>query len=171
MNMHSFRPLAGALLALAVSTSAQAVDGTVNFNGKIVNVPCTISTEGKNIQVNMQDVSTGAVLDGSSPKTPFSIKLTNCSDAMKKRVTVTFSGTQVANGLLALKNDAGVAQNVAIQLYQDNKPLSLGTASSSLDLKKGDFEIPFAAQYVSYGGSLPVAGSANAIGQFTMTYQ
>ncbi|WP_242468144.1 fimbrial protein [Burkholderia plantarii] len=170
MNAHSFRCLAGALLALAASTSAHAVDGTVNFSGHIVDTPCTISTDGKTIAVNMQDVSAGAVLDTSAPKTPFSIRLGNCSTALKQNVQVTFSGTQVGNGLLSLRNEPGAAKNVAIQLYQNGKALSLGKLSDSVPLKQGASEIPFAAQYVSYGGALPVSGTANAIAQFTLTY-
>lgn len=171
MNTHPFRSLAGALLALAVSTSAHAIDGTVNFNGNIVDAPCTISTDGKTIAVPMQDISTGAVIDTSAPKTPFSIKLTNCSTAMKQSVQVTFSGTKTGNGLIKLSQARQpVAQNVAIQLYQNGKTLSLDTLSDAVPLKKGDSEIAFAAQYVSVGGQLPVAGSADAVAQFTLTY-
>ncbi|MFY4696818.1 fimbrial protein [Burkholderia glumae] len=169
MNTYSLHPVAGALLALAVSTSAHAFDGTVNFNGNVVDAPCTISTDGKNLQVSMQDISTGAVLDGSAPKTPFSIKLNNCSTAIKKTVQVTFSGTKAGDGMLALTSESGAAKNVAIQLYQDGKALKLDTTSASVKLKTGDNDIPFAAQYTSNGGT-PVAGKANAIAQFTLSY-
>ncbi|MGS1071798.1 fimbrial protein [Burkholderia glumae] len=87
----------------------------------------------------------------------------------KKTVQVTFSGTKAGDGMLALTSESGAAKNVAIQLYQDGKALKLDTTSASVKLKTGDNDIPFAAQYTSNGGT-PVAGKANAIAQFTLSY-
>jgi major type 1 subunit fimbrin (pilin) len=169
------RLLAGALFVLTAATTAHAAsstDGTVNFTGNIVEIPCTISGDGGNIAVDMQTVSSGAVLDGA-PKVPFSIKLSDCSIAIKKTVQVKFSGNTVGQGLLALTAGTGKdapAPNVAIKLYQKDEALPIGTQSTAVNLSQGDSEIPFSAQYVSYGGQ-PGSGNGAAVAQFTLTYQ
>ena len=87
---------AAVFVALAASAQAAlAADGNVNFVGKIVDTPCSISPNSTNLTVPLGTVSK-SVLDGGAGKrsapSKFTIDLLNCG-ATAKGATVSFSGT------------------------------------------------------------------------------
>jgi len=61
-----------AVAAMAVSSSAFAVDGTINFEGLITDVTCDISVNGatNNATVTMPSASIAALTSGKRSTTP-----------------------------------------------------------------------------------------------------
>ena len=170
------------LLAVAaaglLSQAAFADGGTVNFNGQIVDSPCSIDPSSQNITVPMGTVSR-AVLNGAAGKkaTPskFQILLTNCG-ATAKGATVTFTGTTDANVKddLAISNAGQVgvtaATGVAIELGDSaGTKVPVGSASGTYVLGLGNNPLNFQAAYVSTGPAVTV-GPANSTAQFVVTY-
>lgn len=74
---------AAVLIALAASAQAAlAADGTVNFVGKLIDTPCSVSPNSANLTVPLGSVSTTSMNGGVGKRsTPakFTIDLLNCS--------------------------------------------------------------------------------------------
>lgn len=154
---------------------AQAADGTINFNGEIIDQTCTVAPDSVTKAVNLGKVAasalTGTVGTKASP-TRFTLKLTNCP-ATATAATIKFDGTRDADSadLLQLTQVTGAATGVGIEIADKNgTPIPLHTASSAYTLKTGDNDLDFVARYVSTKAAVTV-GPANSVSQFTLNYQ
>ncbi|WP_088143128.1 fimbrial protein [Achromobacter xylosoxidans] len=177
MNKNTLAKFALLATAAAVSQAALAEDGRIQFNGEIVDAPCSVSPSATNLVVPLGKVSR-ASMDGAAGKhsTPaqFEIQLTDCS-ASAKGASVTFSGTpdSISNDVLAISNSGGLTANatgVAVEIRDAlHAKIALGSASPKYFLGLGTNNLKFEAAYVSTGASV-TPGPANATAQFTVNY-
>lgn len=165
-----------ALLAGSTFASfANAADGTINFVGTISDVACTITPDTGNQQVKLGTISSTAFAasgDTASP-TKFSVILSSCPASLTS-ATVKFDGpTDSANSsLVALTDVTGVATGVGVGIYESDSStmIPVGSASASIPLSAGtDTKIDFVAKYVATGTTVE-AGEANAVSDFTISY-
>lgn len=158
----------------AFSTIGNAADGTINFTGTITDAACTITPGSANQTVTLGTVSASALAnigDAAAP-TAFNIVLTNCP-ATALSATVKFDGPTDGNNssLIALTRSAGTADGVAIGIYEGNATtlIPVGSPSDSKTLSPTDnITFNFFAKYVATAAV--VAGSANAVSDFTVVY-
>ncbi|WIE49708.1 fimbrial protein [Pseudomonas sp. GM17] len=185
-------------IAGAVSTSALAADGTINFTGDIIAASCKIdagsgtnvggSKGNQNIDVNLGKVSTdslsgtagGSIVGGQS----INLNL-DCGGTAEglKSVKLQFdpssgSGIDSKNG--SLLKVTGGAEGVAIGLYDgSSKLVNLGANETIkgdlVPLKDGDVttytaKLNMRAGYVANGEPVK-AGPANGTLPFTLTYE
>ncbi|AIS11023.1 fimbrial protein [Pseudomonas chlororaphis subsp. aurantiaca] len=185
-------------IAGAVSTSALAADGTINFTGDIVAASCKIdsgagtnvggSKGNQNIDVNLGKVSsdslTGSAGGGIVGGKSINLNL-DCGGTAEglKSVKLQFdpsSGSGVDSKNVALLKVTGGAQGVGIGLYNSsNKLISLG-ANETIDgalvpTTEGETttytaNLNLRAGYVANGDAIK-AGAANGTLPFTLTYE
>ncbi|WP_025122546.1 MULTISPECIES: fimbrial protein [unclassified Serratia (in: enterobacteria)] len=168
--------IAAAVLASStLGMSAFAVDGQVNFTGEIVDVACQVTNSKANpLKVNLGKVSksTFKAAGDVASATKFSLQLTACPDTVTS-AQVKFDGTSVNgdNSVLALTQDAGVAEGVGIQLSDDsNNLLPLFENSRTYELKPNVAnDLSFVARYVATEATVK-AGPANSTASFTINY-
>ena len=172
--------LLASLIAAATTSSFAAVTvpgGTVTINGEITAGACAVSSDDANKIVTLDTVPTHKLIAAGtgnavgSQKT-FEIKLVDCDVSAAEKVSVSFSGMQVAGqpGLLANTAGVGSAQDVAIQLYDESgAELALGTASREYTLAQTT-PMVFAADYVALSADV-TGGSVSAVANFELAYQ
>ncbi|MGH8449364.1 fimbrial protein [Pseudomonas sp.] len=168
--------IAAALLTgSAFASMANAADGTINFTGTITDVACTVTTGTASQTVAMGTIASSALgtVGATSAPTRFNIVLTTCP-ATVTSATIKFDGpaNPANSSLLALTNVAGVATGVGIGLYQQDAvtQIPVGGASASQALSTStDTTFNFIAKYVATNATV-VAGSANAVSDFTVIY-
>lgn len=167
--------IAIALLAgSAFAGVANASDGTINFTGTVTADACTITSATASQTVALGTVSSAAlgnIGDSASPTT-FDVVLSSCP-AAATNATVKFDGPTNADDsrLLALTAGAGVATGVGIGLYEQDAStlIPVGAESLSKTLSTtADTTFSFVAKYVATDAV--VAGSANAVSDFTVIY-
>ncbi|AZD69490.1 Pilin (type 1 fimbria component protein) [Pseudomonas chlororaphis] len=185
-------------IAGAVSTSALAADGTINFTGEIVAASCSITggtgaTAGGNkgaqtIDINLGKVSTDSIggTSGGGVAGGKNINLNlDCGTTAKGLTSVKLqfdpangSGIDLKNG--SLLKTTGTAKGVAIGLYDsNNKLLNLAanetingalTSSGEDPNTKYTAKLDLRAGYVANGEAV-TAGTANGTLPFTLTYE
>ncbi|HEY2451831.1 MAG TPA: fimbrial protein [Scandinavium sp.] len=163
------------ITASAITTfSAFSDDGKINFIGSITDSACTVVNNVSNpLNVTLGSVSSTAFSGAGSTAAPtkFTISLTDCP-INATTASVKFDGTADSNvsSILALTNEAGVAQGVGIQLVDNqNVVVPLHTASSDYPLVEGDNSLDFVARYYATAATVS-AGPANATSNFTIIY-
>ncbi|MGE7959002.1 fimbrial protein [Pseudomonas sp. NPDC089530] len=185
-------------IAGAVSTSAMAADGTINFTGEIIAASCAITggagtTVGGSAGAQSIDIGLGKVSSDSLGSTAGggivggkSINLNlDCGGTAAGLTSVKLqfdpnsgSGVDSKNG--SLLKTTGTATGVGIGLYDgSNKLLNLAaneTISGALE-KTGEAEttkytakLNLRAGYVANGATI-AAGTANGTLPFTLTYE
>ncbi|KFK95432.1 MULTISPECIES: fimbrial protein [unclassified Serratia (in: enterobacteria)] len=167
-----------ALFSLIVATPAVfAADGTINFEGEITDVACTIDTNSQNLTVTLGKVASSAFngIGSKAAPTQFQLVLKDCPAAATS-ATVQFDGTSGAsdNSVLALTPAVDAAQGVAIELsdasqqvvnlFENSQPYALETGIGSVT------NLSFVARYKAVSDTI-TAGIANASAQFSITYQ
>lgn len=104
--------------AIGVAHAATDDQGTVTFNGLIINPPCEISTDSKDTQVTFTPLGTNAFAglgSEASQTQPVSIVLSNCPK--DTNVNLTFAG-DIASDDTQLKATTGSDDTgVAIVMY------------------------------------------------------
>ena len=112
---------AAVLIALAASAQAAlAADGTVNFVGKLIDTPCSVSPNSANLTVPLGSVSTTSMNGGVKRSTPakFTIDLLNCSPPLAP-LPPSFTGTADASGnrlRVGVGEASGFATGVSIEI-------------------------------------------------------
>ncbi|MGA5653534.1 fimbrial protein [Rahnella contaminans] len=167
-------------LAGMTSASVMAADGTVNFEGKISDAPCTVSIPSQNQNVMLGTVPAADLASSGSRSTAknFQIDLLNCTAAVKS-AQISFGGTVPTEDptLLNVSSPDGtslgtVATKVGIEIA-DSKGvvISPNTLSGAMTLTPGvaSQSLYFTANYKSFGTA--TTGDANATSDFTITYQ
>lgn len=166
-----------AALALALGVTAQGVlakDGTVNFSGSIIDAPCSIMGGDANQTVDLGQISNSVLAAGGvgtrSPLVDFTIKLTGCG-VVAKTARVTFAATaDPANATLLAVTGGAAGVGIQISTGGGRQVVSPGAASQNFQLRQGDNELQFQAAYVSTNTQVR-PGAANAMAQFTVSYQ
>lgn len=161
-------------MAIGGAATAQAADGTIQFNGTIIDAACTVSPSSANQTVVLGQVSDkafSAVGDTAAP-TGFQIDLASCP-ASVSTASVKFDGTpyQGDNSALELTSVAGAATGVGIQIRDaDNSVLPLYTESQGVTLSQtGTNTLKFSAAYVAKAATV-TAGPADATATFSVIY-
>ncbi|WP_338463992.1 fimbrial protein [Franconibacter daqui] len=126
MNL-STRVALDSLLSLLIS-SAQAVDGTIEFNGAIMTDTCTIDTTDGVVNVELGSYAANQFQypGDKSPTIPFSIPLKNCPTTAWKHI----DGTTDASFQIWLQAAETVGENNDMV-----KPASMDTAATGVGIK------------------------------------
>ncbi|MFU8927028.1 fimbrial protein [Acinetobacter puyangensis] len=174
-----------ALIAVAASvvgiTNAQAADGTITINGLVTDKTCDIVTPaGKDFTVTLPTVSrqTLAAAGDVAGRTPFQIKLDNCSEG--KVATYFEPGATVDFNTGRLLNQATAgATNVDVQLLgETNQVIPVLAAGSNgaqensqwVDVAEGgSADLNYYAEY--YATAASTAGEVTTSVQYTIIYQ
>ncbi|WP_380182963.1 fimbrial protein [Kalamiella sp. sgz302252] len=170
-----------ALINAVAAAPALAVDGTINFKGKIIDAACTVDLDGAGattMDVLLGNVyknaftGVGSTAGGTASATKFNILLKGCPDTVKA-ATVKFDGIAYSgdNTVLALTEETGVATGVGIQLSDKSGVLPLFSESASYTLVSGNNvnTLDFYARYIQKDAAVTV-GPANAVATFTVNY-
>jgi len=167
--------------------------GKINFEGSVVAAPCAVdnTTDGQTVRLGQVPVSRLAAKGNTSSAVPFNVKLTGCDlssiDPADGKKTVSYTSASIIfNGattgddstlaIQSASSGAGdtttAAQNVGIQIYQNNKAVKVdgSTATAAQKILGGNNEIPFSAAYVATADGV-VAGSANSTVNFQVSYE
>lgn len=179
MNMPLvFKSAAVLIAAAALSQTALAADGTINFTGTIIASTCTASVNG-NDSVQLPKVTTAAL--NESGKTagfvPFQINLTNCG-AASPAVRANFNSgkdTNPTSGNLknATDKSAGGGTNVEISILNSTEQkiglhlLDQKLASAKPDAA-GTANFNFFAHYVATGPA--TAGTVTSTVTYNLMY-
>ncbi|AJB48246.1 MULTISPECIES: fimbrial protein [Acinetobacter] len=170
-----------AALSVVGIANAQAADGTITINGLVTDKTCDIVTPaGKDFTVTLPTVSkqTLAAAGNVAGRTPFQIKLANCSEGkvatyFEPGATVDFNTGRLLN------QDATGAKNVNVQLLGSNNQvipvLAAGANGAQANsqwvdvAKAGSADLNYYAEYYATGAS--TAGKVNTSVQYTIIYQ
>lgn len=166
-----------AVSAALFSASAMAIDGTVRFDGDIVDTPCVVAQQSQNQLVNLGQVKQ-STLDGAagltSAGTPFDIILEACKidPTTPEKAYITFTGISSQTNVLDVAMQPGGATGVGIQLSdaQGNViPLNVQHQNAS-DLVDGQNILKFRAQYISTAAAV-TTGHADGTADFQFEYK
>ncbi|OPA96928.1 fimbrial protein [Pseudomonas fluorescens] len=174
------------LAALVCASSAQfanAADGTVNFNGELVNQTCTVAVDGvvsPAIQtVTLPTISTGLLTSAGQTegRTGFNVTLSDCVGTAATAASFFNSGATVDPVSGNLLNTSGTATNVQLQLVDaqggaviqaGNTNQRTNTTRNTIDTN-GAANMPYAIQYVATGAT--TAGTVISSVTFNVDYQ
>ena len=168
-------------LSLVAIVNANAADGTITINGEITDKTCDIVTPaGKDFAVQLPKVSQNTLSTSGSTagRTPFTIKLANCSQG--KVATYFEPGANVDFASGRLKNTlTGGAKNVQVQLLGDNSQflpiLAVGANGAQANsqwvdvVANGGADLNYFAEYYATGAA--AAGLVKTSVQYTIIYQ
>lgn len=103
-------------LGMVSLANADAGSGKVNFEGKIIDAPCSIAPGDDNQRIPMGQIANVALKDGgkSTPEN-FYIHLENCDASTLKTVTTTFTGPTSA-GNADLLGITGTARGASLAI-------------------------------------------------------
>lgn len=144
----------------------------INFElrGTVVAVTCKVDTPDQDKYVDLRSWDIKKLVNPPyvTKSIPFKIKITGCPDT---NVSISFTGAKDNSNteLLALDSDS-TASGVGIEILDTlNKRLPMNNNSKYVRTSEhGDAVISFSARYVATGK--PEPGSANAVSEFTLTY-
>lgn len=168
---------------LVLSSFAHADDstvssGTVDFEGTVVNTPCTLNGDNTAQTVQLGEVTQSQMQDtgSKSASTPFSIQLEQCDSTVAQTASFAFTGQADANDATSLSNeDSGndAATNVAVQVTDASNTVipidGTDDTGAALTLKDGTNIANFNAYMISAAGSA-TAGKVHSTMTFVVTY-
>ncbi|WP_409310580.1 fimbrial protein [Pectobacterium sp. B1J-3] len=147
-------------------------DYDVTFRVLVVNAPCNISTESKNIEVNMGETS-GQYMkkNGYGEWHDFAIHLVDCAPDTYQHVTVNFLGKEepLLPKRLALDHSSS-AKGVALGIYHDNKLVGINDATDDIPLHYGTNTLQFSARIEKIRDDLIHSGDYTATANFKLSY-
>lgn len=164
------KALALAVLVAATGTQfANAADGTINFNGELVNQTCTIAVDGvvtpAVATVTLPTISTSLLnaAGQAEGRTGFNIQLTNCVGAATTAAAFFNSGSTVDPVSGNLNNMTGTATNVQLQLVdaQGGAIIQAGNTNQKTQTTRNTIDatgaatMPYAVQYFATGTTTP----------------
>jgi major type 1 subunit fimbrin (pilin) len=166
------------LLALTLFTgvisAANAYDGTINFEGSVLETACTATAAVSTVNMGaISKVALGSVGATSLAK-PVSITLSSCPAAATK-ATITFAGTPDADNSQLFKIVAGsgtAATGLGLALYDADGTTLIAPNAISAEKTlndKTDTVYNFTAKYMATKAAI-TGGDANASTSFTVNY-
>ncbi len=172
-----------ALSAVIAAPLASAADGTINFNGELVDQTCTVDVDGV-VSPTAGTVTLPTISAGLLPaagmtegRTSFKIGLSNCVGAATNAAAFFDSGASVDPISGNLNNVGGTASNVQLQLFDigNDTPIQAGftnqlTSNSQYTIDgTGNTVMPYAVQYYATGAATP--GTVVSSVTFNIDYQ
>ena len=179
------------VLGFGLVANANAVDGSVTFNGKVVNQTCTVTTAKKDQTVRLPTVQSSSLKTAGTTagETPFTISLTNCNTKNTSGVTqvkafflpnATYVDENTHN--LINKANGSAANNVQIQLLnKDLTVIKIGENITDQNVKGTDIndtgkadgavtaELKYFARY--YATSAAGTGDVNSKVEYNIVYE
>lgn len=158
------------------SSLAFAADGTITFDGEVIDAACTISTssQAQSIDLGKVDSSILSAASDKSAEVPFSIALDNCNPAVATTATVGFTGTTDTTVPTALANlETDGAKHVAVQISAGGTIIPVdGTFSTNAQhtLSDGSNSIDFSA-YMIATDAAATAGAVHSTVDFSIQYE
>ncbi|NTY86590.1 type 1 fimbrial protein [Serratia fonticola] len=163
-----------AMIAGGANAADDQGHGSVNFEGSIIDAPCSIDPDTIDQTVNLGQVSNVALqadnnTGTSIPKT-FQIRLEGCNLSTAETVLTTFRGAEGANGLLGI---TGTAKGASIAITDGTgKLIELGQASKPQGIGNGSNTLQFSAYLQGDGASATIVpGNFTSVADFTLAYQ
>lgn len=162
--------LAIAVLVIATSSQlANAADGTINFNGELLNQTCTIAVDGAVspaiATVTLPTISTGQLTAPGQVEGQigFNIQLSNCVGTATTAAAFFSSGATVDPISGNLKNMTGTANNVQLQLVdqQSGAVIQAGNTNQITNTTRNTIDgtgvanMPYAVQYFATDATTP----------------
>ncbi len=142
---------------------------TLNFTGNIKLATCDVSGPTNiDIDLNKMPVDLFNTAQSGSDWKPFTIKLINCPLVINQ-IKVTFTGTADSADINSLYKNSGSAQNIAIQLENEDGSVKLGNNKFLLidALNRPETEFTLKTRAFSQNGSAtPGSVSANVTATF-----
>ncbi|EMG7385716.1 fimbrial protein [Salmonella enterica] len=180
--MNKFNVIWG-VIAVISSAGAMAFDGTITFNGKVVDQSCSVDTAGKNLTVTLPTVAASSLdlASKTTGMTPFYIKLTGCGVGpnQSKKVKLFFdnSATVDANTGNLMNTASGTkAENVQIQLMNADAATAInlnkdfaGQSVKVTDITAPDVTLRYNAQY--FATATATAGDVKTTVNYTIAYE
>ncbi|UNK24182.1 fimbrial protein [Yersinia intermedia] len=171
-----------AISLLALSSSAFAIDGTIQFTGAFTDSPCEININGS---TTTGSSSASVVLDtwnvtnyksnvgATTDLKPITISLSGCP--AKTQANIQFNGTVNTTNpkLFAIQTGADAASNVGIALYSSSNTADIITPNTrdlSIPLTAQDGEKIIYASYMTTGADVG-QGEANADVTIDISYE
>jgi len=169
-----------ALAALVAAThQAQASDGTINFNGKVQDVTCTIRINGAGTgdgTVTLPTVSKGSLMGVGTTggDTNFTIDLSGCTGSevsSNPGVAVFFEPGANVTSQGRLKNIGSGAQEVDLVIFHNGSVLQLGAVPASVftNISGAGASMPFTVKYYS-NSATPSAGEVKSSVTYSIVY-
>lgn len=167
-----------ALMAGAVmSPIANAVDGTINFTGKILAAACTVDAADASQTVSLGSINKASFTASGSTagSAAFKIGIKNC-DAAITNISTRFDGPLSKDDPRLLELSAGGATGVAIAIFESDssKIVPLGTKSVGIAkpaASNASADLNFVAKYMATKAPTAItAGDGKAVATFTMDY-
>ncbi|QDC94639.1 Fimbrial protein [Vibrio furnissii] len=165
------------------ATSTAVAGGTISFTGSVTDTTCDVTTSGdKDFTVTLSPVALTDIANpgvASAGAKQFDMKVAGCTgytDGGTESLHITFSGSNISDDELYLKNDTGTATGVGITITSD------GTAAGKVDLNKAvatglgenvaDGTISYFANYYNFAGQdAATAGTVVTSATYTFDYQ
>lgn len=158
----------------ATLSVANAADGTIQFNGEIIDAACTVSPASANQTVTLGQVSSTAfsAVNDTAAATAFQIDLSACP-ATVSTASIKFDGTPYQGDTTALAltplpgaaTGVGIrirtATNLVLPLYTESQPTALVQSATN--------SLMFNASYVAKSATV-TAGPADAVATFSVIY-
>lgn len=185
--MRNFKLTICALAIAATSTVAFAADpanlsddqGTVTFNGELINETCKLANDSKDIIVTLPTMSVKALnaAGKEAGSKGFDINVTDCPAAITKVAAhfeaIGSTGVNSATGNLvnAHPTAADKAGNVEVRLYDaDESQLKLGDTGQAFDVDAATGAVTLRYYGGYYATAATTAGKVYAQSVFTLAY-
>ncbi|CAI2414049.1 fimbrial protein [Serratia proteamaculans] len=166
------------LLALALFSSvisaANAYDGTINFEGSVLETACTATAAASTVQMGAISKAALGTVGATSLAKPVSVTLSACP-AAAKTATITFAGTPDADNNQLFKVSAATgtaATGIGLALYEadGNTLITPNTISAEKALSENTATVyNFTAKYMATAATV-TGGDANVSTSFTVNY-
>ncbi|BFQ92302.1 fimbrial protein [Gallibacterium anatis] len=171
-------------LVLATSVTAFAADnskdGTVNFNGKLVDNTCEVNSNSKNLSIQLPTLPTRLLpaANDTAGLTLFQIQLDNCGKETKARAyfVPTPDKVDLASGRLINTASGGAAENVQVQLLDKDTTTVInatgtgGNQASKLQtINDSNNKLTYYARYYATGKT--TAGVVTAAVDYYVEYE
>lgn len=170
-------------LVLATSVTAFAVDnskdGTVNFNGKLVDNTCTVNTNSQNLTVQLPTLPVRLLANANDTAglTLFQLQLDNCNNQKARAYFVpTPDKVDLASGRLINTASGGAAENVQVQLLDKDTTTVInatgtgGNQASKLQtINDSNNKLTYYARYYATGTT--TAGNVKAAVDYYVEYE
>ncbi|ABE37018.1 fimbrial family protein [Paraburkholderia xenovorans LB400] len=184
MNKKYAMTVLGALAAatMALSSSAQASDGVITFNGKVVDQTCNVAVNGgpATSTVTLPTVATGLLVNSQTAgDTDFTVAVSGCTGAARPAAVRTFFEAgptlDTANDYTLLNTAGTPAKNVRVQLaYADGSGLKVGDSSqhsaTAVATDSGGATMHYIARYYKVGSGAPGAGDVTSSVTYSIEY-
>lgn len=163
------------ILSSIPACTTLAGEGSVVFNGSVLEDACIIDGADTAQIIDMGNISTSAFHSAGevAAATRFSLSLSDCPQTVNT-VSFQFSGVADNNNATLLSLDSGsTASGVAVAIYENDSSTLIPLYSSSrekiIDHDAGINKFDFVAKYMATEAKVR-AGTANASAEFVAAY-